>query len=165
MRNLLNDQGVIEEEEIFTKELTTILNKTMAMKTIWIHPSNKPWFTPHIKQIIKDRQPAHSKGDIVKYKQLQYKAAQLISEVKLNYYQSKTVPTDTRTYQNGLSQLKASAQQMNLVELLAIILYTSSENLCSTADKLQDIFPKPWKDHIPKISSVDPDGPPDSAPK
>ena len=34
MRNLLNDQGVIEEEEIFTKELTTILNKTMAMKTI-----------------------------------------------------------------------------------------------------------------------------------
>lgn len=50
---------------------------------------------------------------------------------------------------------------MNLVEILATYVY----HLKTYADKLQPIFTKPWKDHIPKISSVDPDGLTDAAPK
>ena len=49
---------------------------------------------------------------------------------------------------------------MNLVEMLAI--YHPERH--STAHKVQDIFTNPWKDHIPKISFVDPDGLPDAAP-
>ena len=67
---VLNAQGVNEKVEIFTQELTTILDETMPMKTTRIHPSDKPWLTPHIKDIIKQRQRAYSKGDMVKHKQL-----------------------------------------------------------------------------------------------
>ena len=65
---LLNAQGVNEKVEIFTPELTSILDETMPMKTTRMQPSDKPWLTPHIKEIIKQRQRAYSKGDMGKYK-------------------------------------------------------------------------------------------------
>ena len=67
------------------------------MKTTQIHTRDKSlWLTPHIKEIIKQRQRAYSKGYMVKYRQPQHKAAKWISKAKLNYYQSKSNPTRTK---------------------------------------------------------------------
>ena len=65
---MFNAQGVNEKVEIFTQELTAILDETMPMKTTRMHPSDKPRLIPHIKEIIKQRQRAYSKGYMVKYK-------------------------------------------------------------------------------------------------
>ena len=98
--------------------------------------------------------------ETVKYKQLQYKAAQLISKSKLNYYQSKAASIRRKNPAKWFKSIYSLCvpNGRNTSDI-------SSENLRSTADKLQDIFTKPWKDHIPKISFVDPDGLPDAAPK
>ena len=84
-------------------------------------------------------------------------------KAKLNYYQSKSAPTRTKDPAKWFKSIRQSLCRANESDRNTSDI--SSENLRSTADKLQDIFTKPWNDHIPKICLVDPDGLPDAAPK
>lgn len=158
---VLSAQGIDQKVEKFTQELTTILNQTMPMKTIRMHPSDKPWLTPHIKDVIAQRQRAYSKGDMMKYKQLQEKAALLISKAKLNHYQSKTATTRTRNpakwFKSIYSLCGASEPSENPSNI-------SAENLYTIVEKFQDVFTKPWNDYIPMISSVDSESLPEVTP-
>ena len=60
---MLNARDVDQKVDIFTQDMTSILDETMPIKRIRMHPSDKPWLTPYIKSVIKDRQRAYSKGD------------------------------------------------------------------------------------------------------
>ena len=94
---MLDARDVDQKVDIFTELTTSILDETVPMKGIQMHPSDKRWLTPCIKSVIKDRQCAYSKGDVEKYQQLRIQVSQLISKAKLEYYKDK-VP---RTRQNG----------------------------------------------------------------
>ena len=42
----------------FTNDLNTAIDNFFPVKTIRFHPTDKPWITGHIKQLIKERQRA-----------------------------------------------------------------------------------------------------------
>ena len=64
---VLNARDVDQKVDIFTQLMTSTLDETMPIKRIRMHPSEKPWLTPYIKSVIKDRQRSFSKGDMEKY--------------------------------------------------------------------------------------------------
>ena len=53
------------------------------------HSSDKPWLTPRIKQEIKARQLAYTRGYIVEYKERCKKVSRLVTKAKLRYYKTK----------------------------------------------------------------------------
>lgn len=69
---VLNARDIDRKVEIFTRQMTTILDETMPVKKMRMHPSDKPWLSPHIKSVIKDRQRAYTNGDVQKYQQLRF---------------------------------------------------------------------------------------------
>ena len=127
-----------------------------------MHPSNKPWLTPFIKSVIKDRQRAYSKGDVEKYQQLRIQVSQLISKAKLEYYKDKVATTRTKNpakwFKSIYSICGTSGNKSNSNT-------PTSEDMYTIAEKLQDIFTKPWKDHTPAIPLVDSDGLPSNPPR
>ena len=70
--------------------LTRHLDDTLPKRSVRIHPTDKPWMTPHIKKELKARQRAHTIGDISHYKKLCDKVSLLISKAKENYYLSNS---------------------------------------------------------------------------
>ena len=54
----------------FTKTLNSILDEKIPVKKIRMHPSDRPWMTPHIKSVIKERQRTFIRGDMEKYQHL-----------------------------------------------------------------------------------------------
>ena len=159
---VLNARDVDQKVDIFTQHMTSILDETMPIKRIRMHPSDKPWLTPHLKSVIKDRQRAYSKGDMEKYQQLRTKVSQLISKAKLEYYEGKVATTRTKNpakwFKSIYSICGTSGNKSNTNT-------PTSEDMYTIAEKLQDIFTKPWKDHTPAIPLVDSDGLPDNPPR
>ena len=159
---VLDARDVDQNVDIFTQPTTSILDETVPMKRIRIHPSDKPWLTPYIKSVIKDRQRAYSKGDMEKYQQLRIQVSQLISKAKLEYYKDKVATTRTKNpakwFKSIYSIFGTSGNKSNSNT-------PTSEDMYTIAEKLQDIFTKPWKDHTPAIPLVDSDGLPDNLPR
>ena len=58
-------------------KVANTLNIAMPEKSVRVHASDKPWITPHIKNYIKARQSAYTKGDKDKYAALCIKVADL----------------------------------------------------------------------------------------
>ena len=67
----------------FTKTLNSILDGTIPVKKIRMHPSDKPWMTPHIKFVIKERQRAFIRGDTEKYQHLRQRVMTMVTKAKL----------------------------------------------------------------------------------
>ena len=140
---VLDARDVDQKVDIFTQLTTSILDETVTMKRIRMHPSDKPWLTPYIKGVIKDRQRAYSKGDMAKYQQLRIQVSQLISKANLEYYKDKVATTRTKNpakwFKSIYSICGTSGNKSNSNT-------PTSEDMYTIAEKLQDIFTKPWKD-------------------
>ena len=52
---------------LFHSQITTAINSCLPVRSIKLHPTDKPWMTADIKDAIKKRQRAWSKGNIVQY--------------------------------------------------------------------------------------------------
>ena len=87
--SVINAEDVDDKVFIFNTLVTNMLDIAMPEKSVRVHPSDKPWITPFIKNCIKERQPAYTKGDKEKYVALCAKVADLISKAKRRYYQDK----------------------------------------------------------------------------
>ena len=159
---MLDARDVDQKVDIFTELTTSILDETVPMKGIQMHPSDKRWLTPCIKSVIKDRQCAYSKGDVEKYQQLRIQVSQLISKAKLEYYKDKVATTRTKNpakwFKSIYSICATSGNKSNSN-------IPTSEDMYTIAEKLQDIFTKPWKDHTPAIPLVDSDDLPGNPPR
>ena len=83
-----------------------------------------------------------------KYQQLRIKVSQLISKAKLEYYKDKVATTRTKNpakwFKSIYSICGTSGNKSNPNT-------PTSEDMYTIAEKLQDIFTKPWKDHTPAI--------------
>ena len=158
---VLDARDVDQKVDIFTQLTTNISNETVPMKRIRMHPSDKPWLTPYMRSVIKDRQRAYSKGDMEKYQQLRIQVSQLISKAKLEYYKDKVATTRTKNpakwFKSIYSICATSGNKSNSN-------IPTSEDMYTIAEKLQDIFTKPWKYHTRAIPLVDADGLHDNPP-
>lgn len=50
---VLNARDIDRKVQIFTRQMTTILDETMAVKRIRMHPNDKPRLTPHIRALLR----------------------------------------------------------------------------------------------------------------
>ena len=82
-------EDVLSAEDVDDKALENAMDDTMPLKTVRVHPSDKPWMTPQIKILISDRQRAYTRGDQKRYNQLKAKIYRLIANAKQKSYQDK----------------------------------------------------------------------------
>ena len=68
--------------KLFSQTLLDILNETVPVRKIWMHPSDKPWMTLYIKSEIKRRQRAFAADDMQNYQALKLKVMELIRTAK-----------------------------------------------------------------------------------
>ena len=122
------------------------MDDTMPLKTVRVHPSDKPWMTPQIKILISDRQRAYTRGDQVRYNQLKAKISCLIANAKQKFYQDKAQDlrhTNPGKWYRSIYAMTGADQQH------ADITAPSKYELSKLADDLLDAFTKPWEDREP----------------
>ena len=77
----------------FTIDVNTALDHFFPIKTIWFHPTDKPWITAYIKKLIKKRQQAFHSGNIQMWRIYRRKVQKEISGRKKNFYAEKVQNT------------------------------------------------------------------------
>ena len=143
-------QDIDLKVKLFTQILLNILDETVPVRKIRMHPSDKPWMTPYIKSEIKRRQRAFVADDMPNYQALKLKVMELTRDAKLRFYENKTAnlrSTDPSKWFKSIYRLCGDGGSANQVP--------SSENL---AEKLQEAFTRPWHDFTPTMVEVQPDG-------
>lgn len=145
---------------VFTKILNSILDATMPVKKIRMHPSDRPWMTPRIKSAIKERQRVFVRGKTEKYQHLRQRVATMIKKAKLKYYEDRI--TNTRA-SNPAKWFKSIYGLCGAVDPIQNA--PTTEDLSEVAEKLQDVFTRPWDNHSPSFSDIQPEGLPDHPPK
>ena len=73
----------------FSSQVTNALNNIFPLKTVKLHHTDKPWITPSIKQLIKDRQKAFYRGDKQQWQLLKCKVQSEIKQRKEMFYKDK----------------------------------------------------------------------------
>ena len=130
--------------DLFTAKLLHILDSTVPKRRVQMHPTDKPWITGHIKQEIKARQRAYTRGDVNKYKQLCVKVSNLIVKAKENYYRTQVTKLRKRNqskWYQAISDLTSTNSQQNS--------NLPTDDTTSVAEQLQRSFVKPWQEATP----------------
>ena len=117
-----------------------------CLENCTVHPSDKPWLTPQIKILIRDRQRAYTRGDQEKYNQLKAKVSRLIANAKQKFYQDKA--QDLR-HSNPGKWYRSIYAMTGADQQHADITAPSKTELSKLADDLLDAFTKPWEDREP----------------
>ena len=95
-----------------------------------------------------------------KYQQLRFKVSQVITKAKLEYYQNKVAITRSK---DPLKWFKSIYSISGASEDTSKSTTPTPEDLYTVVESLQDIFTKPWKDHVPALSLINPEGLPDNS--
>ena len=86
---LSDNPGTDELVTSFSSQVTNALNNIFPLKTVKLHHTDKPWITPSIKQLIKDRQKAFYRGDKQQWQLLKCKVQSEIKQRKEMFYKDK----------------------------------------------------------------------------
>ena len=70
-------------------DVTQSMSLHFPIKYVKCHPTDKPWITPQIKQLIKERQVAFHSGDTNLWRRLRFKVKSEIGKSKKNFYADK----------------------------------------------------------------------------
>ena len=70
----------------FTAKVNSTVDLFFPLKIVRSHPNDKPWMTPHIKDLILQRQQAFSTSDHSLWRLLRNKVARAIASSKQSYY-------------------------------------------------------------------------------
>ena len=100
-----------------------------------MHPSEKEWMTPHIKDQIHARQRAWVKGDRKKYQQKREMVATLISSAKRRFYERKASDfryTNLSKWFKYINSLCGAQQLSKTPTALKRLHYRKQRNFCST---------------------------------
>ena len=73
----------------FSFLVTKAIDKIFPLKTVKLHPTDKPWITSSIKQLIKNRQNAFHRGDTAQWQRLKRKVQSEIEHRKKEFYKNK----------------------------------------------------------------------------
>lgn len=73
----------------FTSHLLEAIDRIFPLKTVKCHPSDKPWITPAIKKLMKDRQKAFHNHNIPMWRSLRHKVQHKITERKKSFYKNR----------------------------------------------------------------------------
>ena len=85
----------------FTNYMNTAFDHFFPVNTIKFHPTDKPWITGHIKQLIKERQRAFHTGDAQLWRQYRRRVQIEIKTRKNNFYTQKSITCEKTMSVNG----------------------------------------------------------------
>jgi len=140
-------QDIDLKVKLFTQTLLNILDETVPVRKIRMHPSDKPWMTPYIKSEIKRRQQAFAPDDMKNY-QAPKLNMELIRAAKLRFYENKTANLRSTAPSKWFTSIYRSCGDRGSANQVP-----SSENL---TEKLQEAFTRPWHDFTPTTTKVQP---------
>ena len=149
-------EDVDDKVSIFNGVVTQALDGCLPLKTIRIHPTDKPWMTPSIKAEIKLRQRAFTRRNMAQYNLLCAKVEDMIKKAKSNYYQNKA--KSFRTY-DPAKWYKAIYDLSGVSTRRDVLTASSATSEAALAEKLQISFSEPWRDlnttSIPQLDNVE----------
>ncbi|XP_035696845.1 uncharacterized protein LOC118430243 [Branchiostoma floridae] len=73
----------------FYHTLVEKLNQHFPAKVCQMHTNDKPWLSPNIKTLMKQRQQAFKSGENDRYKELRNKVQRIIKRARGNFYKDK----------------------------------------------------------------------------
>jgi hypothetical protein len=88
-RSLYHLKSCEEQLKHLYDTIDALLNTHMPMKLTKKCSTDKPWITPHFKDLLKQRQMAYSSGNLDLYKHLRNKANRVSKNLRSRYYQTK----------------------------------------------------------------------------
>ncbi|CAB4039279.1 Hypothetical predicted protein, partial [Paramuricea clavata] len=149
-------ENVDDKVSIFNGVISQALDGCMPLKSIRLHPTDKPWMTPNINAKIKLRQRAFTRGSMSQYNFLSAQVEDMIRKAKSNYYQNKAKTfrtSDPAKWYEAIYNLSGvSSQHEGLI-------VNSMGSEAALAEKLQISFTEPWKDlittNIPQLDEVE----------
>ena len=145
-----------DEVSIFNGVVTQALDGCLPLKTIRIHPTDKPWMTPSIKAEIKLRQRAFICRNMAQYNLMCAKVEDMIKKAKSNYYENKA--KSFRTY-DPAKWYKAIYDLSGVSTWQDDLTTSSVTSGAALAGKLQISFTEPWRDlnttSIPQLDDVE----------
>ena len=80
-----------EKYSAFYTTLLSAVDSFFPTRTVRIHKQDKPWITPHLKTLIRDRQRAFAEGNYPKWKHLRNKIIKTIQSSKKAFYKNKAL--------------------------------------------------------------------------
>ncbi|XP_046858758.1 uncharacterized protein LOC124452220 [Xenia sp. Carnegie-2017] len=149
---VFNVQDVDEKVNAFTSTMLSIMDETIPEKTVRMHTSDKPWMTSFIKSKIKARQRAFSCNNQARYEKLCSDVSKLINNAKISYYKRKA--KDFRTT-NPKKWYKSIFLMLGINNGNSVKRNVYDENVLELAEKLQQVFTKPWLNQLPDYEIED----------
>jgi hypothetical protein len=149
-----------EQVSFFYDVINNLLDTHMPMKLTKKCPTDKPWITPHFKDLLKKRQKAFASGNEEQYRHFRNKANRVNKNLKSYFYKSKIEDlksNDSKKWWNGVKQITGSASSSR--DSLAGL----TNELCGgdtkmLADKINKFFqsvscdlPKPDKSQLDPV--------------
>ncbi|XP_046861627.1 uncharacterized protein LOC124454918 [Xenia sp. Carnegie-2017] len=149
---VFNVEDVNEKVNAFTSMMLSIMDETIPEKTVRMHTSDKPWMTSFIKSKIKARQRAFSCNNQARYEKLCSDVSKLINNAKISYYKRKAKDFRTTSPQKWYKSifLMLGINNGNNVKRNVY-----DENVLELAEKLQQVFTKPWLNQLPNYEIED----------
>ena len=98
----------------FTRTLNAAIDNFFPVKTIRSHPTDKPWITGRIKQLIKKRQRGFHTGDVHVWRQYRRSVQKLkrLDRGKIIFMPKKSITCGKTMYANGgISSIQFQAEQ------------------------------------------------------
>ena len=86
--------------------------------------------------------------------------SQLITKAKLEYYQNKVAATRSKDPSNWFKSIYSIS---GATEDTSKLTTPTPKDLYTVVERLQDILTKPWKDHVPALSLINPEGLPNNS--
>ncbi|XP_028403413.1 uncharacterized protein LOC114526110 [Dendronephthya gigantea] len=141
---LMRRNSCDDQLDLFQSVVHGALNSCIPMRTVKLHPNDKPWITPAIKESIKKRQQAWLNNDLPKFNVYRNKVIKLCKSARRRFYNDKINhmnQSNPKKWWDGIKQLSGMSNPppfnslaingtvLRDFELASVI----NESFCSTA--------------------------------
>lgn len=138
-----------DKVSLFTEIISQAMDSTLPMRNIKIHPSDKPWINPEIKDYISKRQRAWLIGHTQIYTFYRNKVNKLCKNARRTYFTKRilnTQDTNPKKWWSNIKQLAGFAKSPGVPSLFHNGVFKRGVEL---ADTIAESFCKVTKDILP----------------
>lgn len=118
-----SNPNVEELATSFTSDVAQLTNLRFPIKYVKCHPTDKPWITPQIKQLIKERQTAFHSGNAAVWRHFWFKVKVEIEKSKRRIYADKVCHlknSNSRKWWNVLNKMTGRKTKSECVSSLQV---------------------------------------------
>ena len=103
---VLNAVDVDDGVRLFLEATNSIFDTFFPCKSIKVYEDDKPYITGRIKEMMYNRDKAHQRGQVKRFKSLQYKIVSEIWKEKNKFYDKKVKPLNSHNPKLWRKQIK-----------------------------------------------------------